>query len=156
MEVGDKFPEFVLKDENGNDFNSSELNGIRYVIYFYPRDNTPGCTREAQEFTASFGSFMLRNIPIIGVSKDSVESHKKFSDKNSLKIKLLSDPDHSFIEKAGAWGEKKSYGRINVGTIRTTYIIGKDGTVEAVWKNVRLEGHVDKVLEKAVALSKKN
>ena len=156
MEIGDKFPDFVLLDENGDEFKSSDLYGIRYVIYFYPRDSTPGCTREAVEFTGSFGSFMLRNIPIIGVSKDSVQSHKKFSDKNNLKIKLLSDPEHSLIEAAGAWGEKKSYGRVNVGTIRSTFIIGKDGCVEAMWKNVRIDGHVEAVLEKAISLSKKN
>lgn len=156
MEVGDKFPDFVLLDENGDEFKSSDLAGIRYVIYFYPRDNTPGCTREAVEFNGSFGSFMLRNMPIIGVSKDSVESHRKFSDKNSLKIKLLSDPEHTLIEAAGAWGEKKSYGRVNIGTIRSTFIVGKDGRVEAVWKNVRIDGHVEAVLEKAISLSKRN
>lgn len=156
MDVGDQFPSYILYDENGEEFDSASLEGVRYVIYFYSKDGTAGCTREAQEFSASFGSFMLRNIPIIGVSKDSFASHRKFIDKNSLKVKLLSDPDHVLMEAAGVWGEKKNYGKTYMGTIRSTFIIGKDGRVEAAWKNVKVDGHVEKVLEKAVSLSKKN
>lgn len=156
MDVGDRFPSYTLFDENGDEFDSASLEGVRHVIYFYPKDSTAGCTREALDFTASFGSFMLRNIPIIGVSKDSSASHRRFIDKNSLKVKLLSDPDHVLMEAAGVWGEKKNYGKTYMGTIRSTFIIGKDGTVEAAWKNVKVDGHVEKVLEKAVSLSKRN
>lgn len=156
MEVGDEFPRFNLLDENNQEFDSSNLEGVRYVIYFYSKDGTPGCTREAVEFTANFGKFMLRNIPIIGVSKDSPTAHRNFMDKNSLKVKLLSDPDHVLMEQTGVWGEKKNYGKTYMGAIRSTFIIGKDGKVEAVWKNVKVDGHVEKVLEKAVSLSKKN
>lgn len=155
MEVGDSFPEFVLKDENGEDFDSRMLEGVRYVIYFYPKDNTPGCTKEAVEFTANLPKFMLRNIPVIGVSKDSSKSHRNFMDKQSLKVKLLSDPDHVLMEKVGAWGPKVSYGKETVGTIRSTFIVGKDGKVEAAWRNVKVAGHVEKVLDTAVSLSKK-
>ena len=156
MEVGDVFPAFRLKDENGEDLDSSTLEGIRYVIYFYPKDNTPGCTREAEEFSASIAQFMLRNIPVIGVSKDSSESHRKFIDGHQLKVKLLSDTDHELMEKVGAWGTKVSYGKETVGTIRSTFIVGKDGRVEAIWRNVKVAGHVDKVLSCAVSCSKRS
>lgn len=154
MEVGDRFPEFRLKDENGEELDSSSLDGVRYVIYFYPKDNTLGCTKEAEEFSASIGQFMMRNIPVIGVSKDSVESHRRFIDKHQLRVKLLSDPDHELMEKVGAWGTKVSYGKETVGTIRSTFIVGRDGTVEAAWRNVKVNGHVDKVLACAVSCAK--
>ena len=156
MEVGDKFPDFVLQDENGETFDSKQLEGIRYVIYFYPKDNTSGCTREAQGFSEEFPKFMMRNIPVIGVSKDSVASHRKFIDSKNLKIKLLSDPDHVLLEAAGAWGTKVMYGKETTGTIRSTFIVGKDGKVEAAWKKVKVDGHVEKVLEKALSLTNKS
>ncbi len=155
MEVGDAFPSFRLKDENGEELDSSTLQGIRYVIYFYPKDGTPGCTKEAEAFTSSIAQFMLRNIPVIGVSKDSPESHRRFIDNKQLKVKLLSDPDHVLMEEVGAWGVKKSYGKETVGTIRSTFLVGKDGKVEAVWRNVKVDGHADKVLACAVSCSKK-
>lgn len=154
MDSGDKFPDFILNDENGEEFNSSSLNGIRYVIYFYPKDGTSGCLKEALDFTSLYAKFMLRNIPVIGVSKDSVASHKRFKEKNSLKVKLLSDPDHILLEAAGAWGTKMMYGKEVLGTVRSTFIVGKDGIVEAAWKGVKVDGHADKVLEKAVSLTK--
>ena len=154
MDVGDSFPRFLLKDENGEEFDSRSLDGIRYVIYFYPKDGTSGCTREAQDFTASYAKFMLRNIPIIGVSKDTVASHQKFKEKNSLKIKLLSDPDHILIKEAGVWGTKMMYGKEVQGTIRSTFIVGRDGKVEAAWKGVKVDSHAEKVLEKAISLTK--
>jgi len=154
MNVGDRFPEFVLADENGEEFNSRSLDGIRYVIYFYPKDGTSGCTKEALDFTSLYPKFMFRNIPVIGVSKDTVASHTKFREKNSLKVKLLSDPDHDLSERAGAWGTKMMYGKEVQGTIRSTFIVGKDGTVEAAWKAVKVDGHAEKVLEKAVSLAK--
>lgn len=157
MEVGDKFPEFRLMDENGEWLDSRALEGIRYVIYFYPRDNTPGCTTEAQDFSARYPEFMFRNIPIIGVSKDSVASHRKFIDGKELKgIKLLSDPEHELMEKVGAWGTKVSYGKETVGTIRSTFIVGRDGTVEAAWRNVKVAGHVDKVFSCAMSCVSKS
>ena len=156
MEVGDKFPEFSLADENGEVMDSSFLDGIRYVIYFYPKDNTPGCTTEAVDFSANIAKFMLRNIPVIGVSKDSSESHRRFIEKNQLKVKLLSDPEHELMEKVGAWGTKVSYGKETVGTIRSTFVVGKDGRIEAVWRNVKVAGHVDKVLTTALSCANKS
>ena len=152
MDVGDKFPDFVLQDENGETFDSKALAGKRYVIYFYPKDNTSGCTREAQAFTENIKAFNDLGIPVYGVSKDSVASHRKFIDSKELKIKLLSDPDHVLLEASGAWGTKVMYGKETTGTIRSTFIIGKDGNIEAVWKKVKVDGHVDKVLEKAKSL----
>ncbi|MBQ8180307.1 MAG: peroxiredoxin [Candidatus Methanomethylophilaceae archaeon] len=154
MEKGDVFPAFRLRDKDGMEFDSSMLEGIRYVIYFYPRDGTAGCLKEAVEFSAAYPKFMMRNIPIIGVSKDSVESHKRFHEKNGLKIALLSDPEHDLIERAGAWGLKKFMGKESMGTIRSTFIVGKDGRVEAAWKGVKVDGHVEKVLETALSLVK--
>ncbi|MDR1690923.1 MAG: peroxiredoxin [Candidatus Methanoplasma sp.] len=154
MNAGDVFPEFVLEDENGERFDSRSLEGIRHVIYFYSKDGTPGCTKEALDFTSMYPKFMLRNIPVIGISKDSAASHRKFKDKNGLKIKLLSDPEHEFMERVGVWGSKMMYGKEVHGTIRSTFIIGKDGTVEAAWRGVKVSGHAEKVLEKAVSLVK--
>ena len=152
MDVGEKFPDFVLQDENGETFDSKALAGKRYVIYFYPKDNTSGCTREAQAFTENIKAFNDLGIPVYGVSKDSVASHRKFIDSKKLKIKLLSDPDHVLLEASGAWGTKIMYGKETTGTIRSTFIVGKDGNIEAVWKKVKVDGHVDKVLEKAKSL----
>ena len=154
MDVGDIFPKFRLQDENGEVFDSSMLEGVRFVLYVYPKDNTPGCTKEAEEFSGLYGSFMMRNIPVIGVSKDSVKSHRNFIDSKNLKIKLLSDPDHTLMEQVGAWGTKISYGKETVGTIRSTFIVGKDGKVEAAWHNVKAAGHAQKVHDRAMSLVK--
>lgn len=153
MDVNEKFPEFNLADENGEMLDSKELDGVRYVIYFYPRDNTTGCTREAIEFSELVENFMIRNVPIIGVSRDPPSSHRKFIEKNGLKIKLLSDPDHILTEAAGSWGIKKMYGKEYEGVIRSTFIVGKDGRVESVWKKVKVAGHAQEVLDQAVSLS---
>ncbi len=152
MDVGDKFPEYSLSDENGETVNSKDLNGVRYVIYFYPRDNTAGCTKEALEFTELVSSFLMRNVPVFGVSRDSPASHRKFIDKHGLKVKLLSDPDHALTEAVGAWGMKKMYGKEYEGVFRSTFIVGKDGRVEAVWKNVKVAGHAQKVLDRVISL----
>ena len=147
LNVGDDFPSFELLDENGDVFRDSDLEGRRYVIYFYPKDNTSGCTREAKEFTEAVPKFEEASVTVIGVSKDSVKSHRNFIDKQELGIKLLSDPDHVLMEIAGAWGPKISYGKMTVGTIRTTYVVSASGKVEKVWRNVRVPGHVDDVLD---------
>jgi peroxiredoxin Q/BCP len=152
METGDRFPDFELPDENGDIFRSSELEGVRYVIYFYPRDGTAGCTREATDFTALLPKFMMRNVPVIGVRRDSSGSHRRGVAKNGLRIKLLSDSDRVLTEKVGAWGVKRMYGKEAEGTVRTTFLVGRDGVIEAVWKNVRVDGHAEKVLEKVVSL----
>jgi peroxiredoxin Q/BCP len=154
MEVGDVFPQFKLADEDGEILDSKMLEGIRYILYVYPKDSTPGCTQEAIDFTGLYAKFMLRNMPIFGVSKDGTTTHKKFKDKNALKVKLLSDPEHDFMKSVDAWGTKNMYGKMVEGAIRTTFIIGKDGKIEAVWKKVKVPGHAEAVLEKALSLYK--
>lgn len=154
MELGDQFPHFTLMDEDGQEVDSESLHGIRYVIYFYSKDGTAGCTKEALDFTANYAKFMFRNIAVFGVSKDTPDAHKRFKEKNSLKVKLLSDPEHRLMEEAGAWGTKNMYGKITEGAIRSTFIVGKDGRVEAAWRNIKVDGHADKVLEKALSLYK--
>ena len=145
LDVGDSFPHFILPDENGEIFYSKYLEGIRYIVYFYPKDNTSGCTKEAQTFNEVYTKLMIRNVPVIGISKDSPESHSKFIAKNDLKFKLLSDSDHTLMEQVGAWGKKMMYGKEVEGTIRSTFIIGKDGKVEACWYKVKVDGHADMV-----------
>ncbi|MDY4581027.1 MAG: peroxiredoxin [Candidatus Methanarcanum hacksteinii] len=145
LDVGDSFPHFIFPDENGEIFDSKYLEGIRYIVYFYPKDNTSGCTKEAQTFNEVYTKLMIRNVPVIGISKDSPESHRKFIAKNDLKFKLLSDSDHTLMEQVGAWGKKMMYGKEVEGTIRSTFIIGKDGKVEACWYKVKVDGHADTV-----------
>ena len=151
MQKGDEFPHFVLQDENGETVDSKQLLGIRYIVFFYARDNTPGCTNEAVDFTTLYANFAMRNVLIFGVSGDSVASHRKFKDKHGLKEKLLSDPDHEFAKACGAYGEKKNYGKIVQGTIRSTFLVGKDGKVEEAWTNVKATGHAQRVLDGMVS-----
>ena len=147
LSVGDQFPEFELKDDNGDVVRSSDLKGKRVVMFFYPKDNTAGCTREAKEFSEVRQRLEDKGILLFGVSKDSVKSHRNFIDKQELDVRLLSDPEHVLMEQVGAWGPKISYGRMTVGAIRSTFVIGEDGRVESVWRNVRVPGHVENVVD---------
>ena len=144
-------------DEEGNEVTLRDaLSGKWTVLYVYPKDNTPGCTTEAKEFTELLPEFEKLGFQIIGVSKDSVKSHQRFKEKHGLKIKLLSDPNVELIKALGAWGKKKRYGKEYEGVIRSTFIFNPDG--EIVWKkiNVRAKGHAAKVLEEAKKLVEKN
>ena len=154
MQVGDKVPDFKLPDENDMIVDSTMLNGVRYIIYFYPKDNTGGCTTEAKDFSEIADKLMIRNVPIFGVSRDSAKSHTNFIAKQGLKIKLLTDKDHELMSKVGAWGMKKMYGKDVEGVIRSTFVVGKDGTVEAAWHAVKVKGHVDTVYETVKSLLK--
>ena len=154
MQVGERFPDFVLTDENGDVFDSKLLQNIRYIIYFYPKDITSGCTTEAKDFSEIADKLMIRNVPIFGVSRDSAQSHRNFIEKQGLKIKLLTDKDHELMAKVGAWGMKKMYGKDVEGVIRSTFIVGKDGKVEAVWNGVKVNGHVEKVYDTVKSLLK--
>ena len=116
-------------------------------MFFYPKDNTAGCTREAKEFSEVRQRLEDKGILLFGVSKDSVKSHRNFIDKQELDVRLLSDPEHVLMEQVGAWGPKISYGRMTVGAIRSTFVIGEDGRVENVWRNVRVPGHVENVVD---------
>ena len=147
ISVGDMVPAFSLPADDGSTYNNDDLLGRRYVIYFYPRDNTPGCTKEACQFSELDG-FRALDISVLGVSPDSLQSHAKFRDEHKLSIVLLTDPEKTVSAAFGAWGEKSNYGRTYMGIIRSTFIIGPDGRVERVFQPVRkADGHAAQVLE---------
>lgn len=146
LNVGEKAPDFNLADEGGKKIALSDFAGQKVVLYFYPKDDTSGCTKEAIGFTEHKKKFESQKVKILGVSKDSVESHQKFCDKYQLKITLLSDPDGKMLEKYGVWQEKMNYGKKYMGIVRTTYLIDEKGKVAKVWKNVKVDGHVEEVL----------
>lgn len=147
LTVGDNAPEFNLKDQNGNDISLSGLKGKRVILYFYPKDDTPGCTVEACNFRDDFSLYTDSDTVILGVSPDGEQSHQKFIKKFDLPFSLLCDEDHSVAEKYGAWGEKSMYGRKYMGIIRTTVQIDKDGKVEKVYEKVKAKDHSKEVLE---------
>lgn len=146
VEVGKKAPAFKLASSDGSTVSLKDFEGKRVVLYFYPKDATPGCTLEAQGFRDAQKDLAKRGAVVLGVSKDSVASHCKFRDKHELNFTLLSDPDGKTIEAYGAWGEKNMYGKKMMGIIRSTVIIGADGKVAAVFPKVKVDGHVAKVL----------
>ena len=139
---------FCLQSQNGKEICLSDFKGKWVVVYFYPKDDTPGCTIEANDFTKKAKDFEKLNAKILGISADSKESHCKFIDKYNLKIDLLSDVDKKVIKQFGAWGKKKLYGREYEGVIRSTFLISLKGEIAREWKSVKVEGHVEKVLEK--------
>ena len=146
LTIGQKAPAFRLESSLGGEVTLASLGGTTLVLYFYPRDNTPGCTREAQDFRDAAAQFSERGAVVLGVSRDSVKSHQKFADKFSLGFALLSDPDGKMIEDYGAWGEKNMYGRAMMGIIRSTVIVGADGRVLHLFPKVKVAGHVEEVL----------
>ncbi len=148
MKPGDEAVDFCLPDHEGKEHCLHDFRGKWIVLYFYPKDNTSGCTREAKEFTEMRDKFEKLNAVIIGISKDSPKSHAKFIEKHGLKILLLSDENHEILEKYGAWGKKKNYGKEYFGTIRSTFLIDPEGKIVHVWPKVRVNGHVENVLKK--------
>ncbi len=153
VEVGEKAPDFCLPDDSGKEICLKDLKGKWVVLYFYPKDNTPGCTKEAQDFSEKLEEFEKLGAVVLGVSPDSVESHRKFKEKRGLKVTLLSDVNKEIVQNYGVWQKKKMCGREYFGVVRTTYLIDPQGNVVHVWKRVRVKGHVDKVLEKIKELS---
>ena len=147
LQVGDKAPDFTLNDQNGNPVSLADFQGKRVVLYFYPRDNTPGCTRQACAFAGAYQGFKEKDVVVIGVSKDSVNSHKKFAEKFDLPFILLADPELEVIQAYGVWQEKKNYGKVSMGVVRSTYLIGPDGTVEAVMPKVKPDTNAAEILE---------
>ncbi|MFN0241999.1 MAG: peroxiredoxin [Planctomycetota bacterium] len=148
IEVGKKAPAFTLEDQAGKKVRLADLAGQWVVLYFYPKDDTPGCTTEACDFTASIKSFEKLDAVVLGCSPDSVASHAKFADKYELKVRLLSDPDRKVLEKYGAYGEKLLYGKKTVGVIRSTVIVDPKGLVAHHWARVKAKGHAEQVKEK--------
>jgi thioredoxin-dependent peroxiredoxin len=146
LDVGSSAPAFSLKDQSGATLSSAELSGKPYVLYFYPKDDTSGCTAEACGFRDSGPKFGERGVRVIGVSPDSEASHAKFAGKYGLPFTLLSDPEKSLIQAYGAWVEKQNYGRKYMGVQRSTFLVGSDGKIQKAWRSVRVPGHVDAVL----------
>ena len=146
LEIGMKAPNFTLKDKNGNDVSLSDFLGKRVVLYFYPKDNTPGCTRQACAFAGAYKQFGAKGVEVIGISKDSVASHVKFAEKYDLPFVLLSDPDRIAIEAYGVWQEKKMCGKVSMGVVRTTFIIDEDGNIEKVMPKVKPDTNAADIL----------
>ena len=144
----EKAPDFCLPDQGGDEVCLSDLRGRWVVLYFYPRDNSKGCTMEAAAFTANLENFEQLGAVILGVSPDSVRSHRNFVDKHILKITLLSDPEHKVLEKYGVWQLKKMFGRESHGVVRSTFIIDPEGDIRHAWRKVRVKGHVEEVKQK--------
>jgi len=153
LETGKEAPNFCLPDENGNNVCLKDFRGKWVVLYFYPKDNTPGCTKEALDFSERLGEFEKLNAVVIGISPDSTTSHKRFKEKKGIKVKLLSDTEKEVIKKYGVWQLKKMYGREYYGVVRTTFLIDPEGKVAHIWKKVKVKGHADKVLEKVKEFS---
>jgi peroxiredoxin len=154
LSKGDKLPGFEIPDQSGEKKTFRDLKGSKgLVLYFYPKDSTPGCTLEAQGFRDRLEDFRAAGFNVAGVSRDSVKSHCNFTDKQSLTFPLLSDSDAALCEAAGAWREKKNYGRTYMGIVRSTLIADAEGTILKVYPNVKVKGHVDQVLEDAKTLA---
>ena len=147
LTAGEKAPNFTLKDKDGTSVSLKNFLGKKVVLYFYPRDNTPGCTRQACAFAAAYEGFKDENTVVIGISKDSTESHRKFAEKYSLPFILLSDPDLEAIKAYGVWQEKKLYGKVSFGVVRTTFIIDENGNVEKVMPKVKPDTNAAEILE---------
>lgn len=147
LSVGDTAPDFTLPGDGGKDIRLSDHNGKHVVLYFYPRDDTPGCTTEAKEFTAAQGDLDALNTVVIGMSADTAAKHDKFIAKHDLRVRLASDEATDTLLAYGVWQEKKNYGKTYMGIVRTTYLISPHGKILEVWNKVRVKGHVDKVVE---------
>lgn len=147
LQVGTKAPAFTLPDAQGNLISSETFAGKRWVLYFYPKDSTPGCTKQACAFAAAHGEYEALGVPVVGVSKDSQKSHQRFAEKNELPFLLLSDPELTAIQAYDVWKEKKLYGKTSMGVVRTTYVIGPDGVIEWAGEKVRPDQNAQQILD---------
>lgn len=147
LDIGDKAPVFSAPSDQGSTLSLKDFKGRKLVLYFYPKDDTPGCTKEACSFTENISSFNKLDVAVLGVSKDSVEKHKKFKEKYGLKFPLLSDEDGKICEAYGTWIEKSMYGRKYMGIDRATFLIDETGKIEALWRKVKLPGHIEEILK---------
>lgn len=148
MEVGQKAPEMLGVDQDGKELKLSDFAGKKLVLYFYPKDSTPGCTSEACSLRDSYERFLAQGYAVVGVSPDSQKSHKRFIEKNSLPFPIISDEDHRLAEEMGAWGEKSMCGRKYMGILRTTFVIGPDGVIEQIFtpKQIKVKEHAEQLL----------
>ena len=152
IDTGDKAPSFNGVTDGGGSLSLEDLKDKKIVLYFYPKDDTPGCTTEAQGFRDAVNDFAKLGVEIVGVSKDSVKHHDKFKSKYDLPFKLISDEDGKICEAYGVWQEKKNYGKTYMGIVRSTFLIDEKGRVAEIWRNLRVKGHVERVLEAAKGL----
>ncbi|MBQ7225745.1 MAG: thioredoxin-dependent thiol peroxidase [Clostridia bacterium] len=146
LKIGDKAPNFTLSDKDGKEVSLSDFLGRRVVLYFYPKDNTPGCTRQACAFAGLYGEFEKRGVTVIGISKDSVASHIKFAEKYNLPFVLLADPERKAIEGYGVWQEKKMCGKVGMGVVRTTFIIDEGGKIAKIMEKVKPDTNAQEIL----------
>ena len=147
LSVGDKAPNFSSTDHSGKTISLKDLKGTKFILYFYPKDNTTGCTKEACDFRDSFAAFKKRGVKVIGVSPDTEKSHKVFKEKYELPFTLIADSDKTICEAYGVWQEKSMYGRKYMGVVRTTFVIGETGKIEAIYSKVKVPGHIESLLE---------
>lgn len=149
MNIGDKAPEVLGHDENGNEIRLDDFKGKKLVLYFYPKDMTSGCTTEACNLRDNYGELQAQGYEVVGVSVDDGNKHQRFIAKNELPFHLIADTEHTLVEQFGVWGEKKMYGRTYMGTLRTTFIIGEDGTIERVItpKEIKVKDHAAQILK---------
>lgn len=148
LNITETVPSFCLSNQDEQEICDDDFKGKWLVLYFYPKDNTPGCTLEARNFTYYEDEFNKLNTKVIGISPDSCESHRKFSDKHNLTVTLLSDPEHIVLEKFGVWKPKKLYGREFLGVVRSTFLIDPKGIIRHIWNKVKVQGHIQEVIEK--------
>ncbi len=146
LKIGDNAPQFTLKNKKGEEVTLSDFLGKKVVLYFYPKDNTPGCTRQACGFAGLYTEFQKRNVEVIGISKDSVASHEKFAQKHGLPFVLLSDPELAAIKAYGVWQQKKLYGKVSMGVVRTTFIIDEQGNIEKIMPKVKPDTNAAEIL----------
>lgn len=146
LNIGDKAPEFTLEDKDGKAVSLSDFAGKKVVLYFYPKDNTPGCTRQACAFAGLYGEFQKKGVEVIGISRDSVSSHSRFAEKHALPFILLSDPELTAIQAYGVWQEKKLYGKTTMGVVRTTFLIDEQGRIQRVMPKVKPDTNAAEIL----------
>ena len=146
LNIGDKAPEFTLEDKDGKTVSLSDFAGKKVVLYFYPKDNTPGCTRQACAFAGLYGEFQKKGVEVIGISRDSAASHSRFAEKHALPFILLSDPELTAIQAYGVWQEKKLYGKTTMGVVRTTFLIDEQGRIQRVMPKVKPDTNAAEIL----------
>lgn len=146
LNIGDKAPEFTLEDKDGKAVSLSDFAGKKVVLYFYPKDNTPGCTRQACAFAGLYGEFQKKGVEVIGISRDSAASHSRFAEKHALPFILLSDPELTAIQAYGVWQEKKLYGKTTMGVVRTTFLIDEQGKIQTVMPKVKPDTNAAEIL----------